>query len=379
MRNWMLIPLSLLALWTVLEVGLRIAGYNPLGDLIYGDRATFVQPASNSTRIYEGVPHAKGRAWGANVQLNALGLRDREYSVPAPAGVKRIVVIGDSVTFGNYMPQASTYVEQLEALYAAQNQSIEVINLGLGGYDTLQEVASLEDVGLAFKPDLVIVGFCINDIGVASGNLDYILKLKEYGATPLYRLRTAQWVRVQLDRIRLGQEMIEANKAERFAAVYGDYSVDVTQDDALMALRQQLGRIDGSDRRFSFSNAYTNLVNLGRMRYAFERLQAISNREGFPVLVMVIPFLMDEPANHDVWQTVYQMIGHEVLRAGLHVYNPYTAFKAHGFESLPRRANDFIHPNKAGHRLMAEGLQQQIAAKGWLLPVSPAKPDAGEP
>jgi lysophospholipase L1-like esterase len=115
------------------------------------------------------------------------------------------------------------------------------------------------------------------------------------------------------------------------------------------------------------------------MRYAFERLRGIANREGFPVLVLVIPFLMDEPANHDVWQTVYQMIGHEVQRVGFDVYNPYPVFKAYGFESLPQRSNDFIHPNKEGHRLMAEGLQQRIAAKGWLLPVSPAQPDAAEP
>lgn len=367
MRNWMLVPLSLIVLFLLLETGLRVAGYNPLGALVYNERSTFVQPARRvPERIYEGMPMATGRGWGADLQLNSWGLRDREYALGKPAGVQRILVLGDSITFGNYMPREATYAELLEALYAERGEAIEVINLGLGGYDTLQEVATLEDVGLQFQPDLVVVGFCVNDIGVASGNLDYILKLKEYGATPLYRSRLAQWVRVQLDRIRLGDELLEANKAERFAKTYGDYTVDVSDDAALMALRQQLNRLDKGNPAFSFSDLYGNTVNLGRMRYAFERLHMLSVQEGFPVLVMIIPFLKDDPVTRDAWQTAYRMIEHESRRLGFDVWNAYPAFSRHGFENLPRRRNDYIHPNETGHRLLAEGLAERIATQGWL-------------
>ncbi|TNF36264.1 MAG: SGNH/GDSL hydrolase family protein [Gammaproteobacteria bacterium] len=376
MRNWLLVPVSITVLLLFMELGLRVAGYNPLGNLVYNDRAAFIQPSVFPKRIYEGVPFARGRAWGADVELNSLGLRDSEYPLDAAEGVKRIVVIGDSVTFGNYMQQQDVYVEVLERHFRNRGQNVEVINMGLGGYDTLQEVATLEHIGLQFKPDLVIVGFCVNDIGVASGNLDYVLQLKEYGKTSLYRWRIAQLVRVQIDRIRLGREMMDANKAERFAEVYGDYSVDVTSDATLMALRAGLGQPNGNDSRFSFSNLYTSVLNLGRVRYAMESLRQIADREDFPVLVMIVPFLKNEPENHETWQTIYRMIEHEVNRVGLAHYTPYPEFGEYGFDRLTQRKNDFIHPNAEGHRLMAEGLYQQIMQEGWLFPVSPGNPAA---
>ncbi len=367
MRDWMLVPLSILFLLAALELGLRVAGYNPLGIHAYSDRAALVQPAQREPkRIYEGVPLASGHAWGTDVQLNAYGLRDREYALEKPLGTRRIVVLGDSITFGNHIAQHETYVEQLEAIYAKKDAPVEVINLGFGGYDPLQEVATLADVGLQFQPDLVIVGFCVNDIGVASGNLDYILKLKTYGATPLYRLRLAQWVRVQVDRIQLGEALLAANKAEQFAKVYGDYSADVTNDPVLMAWRHQLNQFNHGEHAFSYSRLYGNTVNLGRIRYAFEQLGDMSKQQGFPVLVMLVPYLDDAPVKREAWQTAYRMIEHEALRMEFAVWNAYPAFQEYGFERLPRRRGDYIHPNPEGHRLMAEGLAGQIDSHNWL-------------
>ncbi len=91
-----------------------------------------------------------------HVVVNAKGLRDRERPYDKPPGTFRIVVIGDSVVFGSggvEMPQRFT--ELLEQA----TQHVEVINMGVPGYGTDQELLYLKTEGLKYHPDLVL--FCV--------------------------------------------------------------------------------------------------------------------------------------------------------------------------------------------------------------------------
>lgn len=101
-------------------------------------------------------PYAK------DVAINSQGLRDREFAVPKPEGVYRILMIGDSLTFGSGVASADSLPKQLEAKLGSA--AVEVINAGVPGYGTYQERLLLEDVGLAYQPDLVILGFFHNDL-----------------------------------------------------------------------------------------------------------------------------------------------------------------------------------------------------------------------
>jgi len=71
-----------------------------------------------------------------------------------------------------------------------------VLNLGLGGYDTVQEVATLEDIGLAFEPAHVVLGFCVNDVGIVSMSMETTFDQDDW-KNPLYLSRIVQWLHVR--------------------------------------------------------------------------------------------------------------------------------------------------------------------------------------
>ncbi len=101
-----------------------------------------------------------------SVRTNSIGSRaDREFTYAKPPDVLRIVGLGDSFTFGYGVSVEDTYLARLERLLRADGLNVEVINLGVSGHGTAEELIMLGQRGLKFSPDLVIVGYCTNDIG----------------------------------------------------------------------------------------------------------------------------------------------------------------------------------------------------------------------
>lgn len=104
---------------------------------------------------------------GVPVKVNDLGFRDtRDYSLAKPPGTFRILVLGDSVTFGHGATFETTYPFLVGQLLKAWRPNVDwqVWNLGVPGYSTADELAYLNEVGDRFNPDLVVVGFYPNDI-----------------------------------------------------------------------------------------------------------------------------------------------------------------------------------------------------------------------
>jgi lysophospholipase L1-like esterase len=99
-------------------------------------------------------------------RINADGFRGPRHARPKPDGVFRLVVIGDSIAFGYAVAEDETFPRLLEARLRelAPQARVEVVNLGVGGYNAWNESELLKDVGLAYDPDLVLVQFCINDL-----------------------------------------------------------------------------------------------------------------------------------------------------------------------------------------------------------------------
>jgi lysophospholipase L1-like esterase len=112
-------------------------------------------------------PNYHGWFAGVPVQINALGFRDtRDYSLEKAPNTFRILVLGDSVTFGHGTVWTTTYPYLLQQRLKQWRPAVDwqVWNLGVPGYNTAQELKYLERVGPRYAPDLVIVGFFENDL-----------------------------------------------------------------------------------------------------------------------------------------------------------------------------------------------------------------------
>jgi len=104
---------------------------------------------------------------GVPVNINSLGLRDsREYALAKGPRTFRVLVLGDSVTFGHGSVYEHTYPYLVEQRLRVWRPDVDwqVWNAAVPGYNTSQELAQLLEVGPTFNPDLVIVGFFENDV-----------------------------------------------------------------------------------------------------------------------------------------------------------------------------------------------------------------------
>lgn len=363
--NAALVVGSLLILCLVLEIILRIVNYNPFGEFFASEGpAIFIQPSKNPQRLFEAKPGAKGKGWGTQVSINQFGFRGREYARTKAKDSYRIVVIGDSVAFGNNLAEDKNYPALLERMFTDAGRPVEVLNLALGGYDTLQEVATLEDIGLQFAPDLVILGYCINDIGVASGNLNYIKRLKNYNSA-IYRSRFVQFIRVQLDRVELIQYSKSANTNESFDSLYKNMQSDISGDAALQNKITLLSNLlnslpEDNKGKYFFTRDYTQTSRIQRLRFALERLQALQKNNAFDVLVLVTPYLAEDKTSQPLYQAVYAIIEHEINRLDFASLNFYRQFADAGFDAVILKENDGVHPNELGHELIAKELYQSI-------------------
>lgn len=109
-----------------------------------------------------------GHEWGSayNYSWGKWLFRQRPMEIPKPPGTRRLMVVGDSYTFGVGLAEEERYTEILQGLLqrVRARHSWEVVNLGLMGAPTTFERDLVLGLGPLLDPDRIIVGFCFNDV-----------------------------------------------------------------------------------------------------------------------------------------------------------------------------------------------------------------------
>src|SRR5262249_48034368 len=100
------------------------------------------------------------------VQINSLGLRDREIAPNPAPGTLRVLALGDSQTFGNGLELSDTWPKQLERILegSGDGRRWEVINAGIPGTDTWQHEVVLRRFLVTTHPNAVLLAFYVNDV-----------------------------------------------------------------------------------------------------------------------------------------------------------------------------------------------------------------------
>lgn len=153
---------SLLIILAITEAGLRLVG---LGHPYESEPEAYL-PSGDPELLFTPKPGYGGFSEGTRVEISSQGLRDQEYALGRQPNTTRVLVLGDSVTFGFGVLAEESFPERLEQRLndLGDGGRYEVINAGVIGYNTIQERVRLQQVGLQFQPDVVVLTFVVNDL-----------------------------------------------------------------------------------------------------------------------------------------------------------------------------------------------------------------------
>ena len=153
------IGIFMFVLLVMAEIGLRLVAYDDFRGVSFtveDPELTWVNKKSVDTE-------ARGPDYSYQVKTNSLGLRGSELQ-PAPAG--RILLLGDSYTFGSGVNDDETFAAQLQQqIEATDAKGWHVVNAGVTGYGARQSYKYAQRVWDEVQPKAVVYTHCGNDFG----------------------------------------------------------------------------------------------------------------------------------------------------------------------------------------------------------------------
>jgi lysophospholipase L1-like esterase len=160
MRNYakklLLVLLSTFLGLAICEIGLRLFGFKYSGSTWTSDPLVGVslRPGASAWEVDEGF------AW---TKINGHGYRDRDRALSKPRGVYRIAALGDSYTEARQVPMDKTFTslaeEEFNRSHCLGERQVEVLNFGIGGFGTAQELLLLRERVWKFDPDMIVLQF----------------------------------------------------------------------------------------------------------------------------------------------------------------------------------------------------------------------------
>jgi lysophospholipase L1-like esterase len=281
-----------------------------------------------------GVPvRHRGVAW---FKINSSGFRDHEFPLAKDEHVTRIISLGDSVTAGHGIKDIEQiYPRVLEDLLnqSGNHGRFEILNMGVNGYSTLQEVVTLEEKGIGLKPDIVMIGFCLNDFTSSEG-----------GAFSLLSARAGnQYLNINYRLARLRSLNYVVRKSRLAFVLYH----------RLSALIDSLGESELTRSGDIYTTDHRSV------RRGMEMLSELKKRHDFDVYIFVIPVfdgLFSKYRRTEYHQEVKSIVADFPEFTLFDLKNDFSEIGPDGSVF----SHDGLHPNAYGHRTLAEIMSDKI-------------------
>jgi len=156
--------ISLFVIFLILEVIVRATyefKFRPKGKADLPISKTY-KLAENKNLLYELLPNSKAKIKGEHYIINAFGFRDKKFRI-RKTNQTRILFVGDSVTYGWRISLEETYHKRLEKLLKDKGYDIDVMGMGIPGYNIVQEYHLIKETALNFNPDILVLQITPND------------------------------------------------------------------------------------------------------------------------------------------------------------------------------------------------------------------------
>ena len=271
-------------------------------------------------------------------QTNANGFRGPECPLAKPAGVFRVVFLGDSFTFGEGVRFEDTFAERTAALlarrFADAGRVFESCNLGVSGYNTSDALHLFEALVPRLQPDAVVLTYVLND-----------------AEPPLFQTAPGR------DPVRRARE----------SEVAEGVATPTPPDVALYELRvaQLIWQFAAQRRQGAATEAHYRALYLpGAQGWlasgsALDALVAHCQRARIPLLVALFPILHQLDDSHP-FLPEYRTVLERVRAAGGEALDLFPAFAGQDAPALWVHPTD-QHPNELAHALAAERLAERLA------------------
>lgn len=220
---------------------------------------------------------------GIAARTNSHGHRDDEVTLSRPAGVFRVLALGDSFTVGANVPLDKAYPQVLERLLNDRSDTrVEVINTGVGGWNPFQYAQYYAHYGRQFQPNAVMVGFFV-------GNDSYKQQ------TDAQALRTAVLGR------RVSREASRSGLIQARVFLYQHSNLFRYVTNRGQAVSWRLSRSDCSDFTPQYLQLQKRRLNNHRKQSRetialagnglsqIKTIKALADRDAIPLLVALIP------------------------------------------------------------------------------------------
>jgi len=258
---------------------------------------------------------------------NSLGYRGPTYAEHKDSNAFRIAVLGDSIVEGIGIDQyEELFTAKVERALREEGIPAEVLNFGVSGYNTQQEVATLKDKALRFDLDLVLLSYCLNDT-----------------ASPGYWL-----LKPLLDEANQKKNIYASN---RFAARY------LLRSALYRLVRFRLFTPSADEKKHLRFEPYATGDTVAE---SVSELARLSEAEGFQALVVVFPHFTDRTFENYAFGEQHEFIRSIADERDLLLLDLLPAYKACRKETPQPLHRDNLHPNARGHTCAADAITEFI-------------------
>ncbi len=98
------------------------------------------------------------------VSINSIGFRDVEHEQTKPAGIYRVLFLGDSYTEALQVPFEDIFWRRLQKEADEKHLNVEIMSMSVSSWSTGQELRAYECFGRQYHPDVVVLGFNTDDL-----------------------------------------------------------------------------------------------------------------------------------------------------------------------------------------------------------------------
>lgn len=165
-RDGVVILAVTVAIFIVAEFAIRLLAPQDVETTFVGDKSIALEDEVLG-HVYRPGAQAKvrGPEFSAEYKINQQGLRDEsDHPDPKPDDVTRILILGDSFTFGEGNAYDKIWPVVFERRMLEQGYSVDVVKAGVSGYDTRKELLYLKRLFPKYRPDVVVLTFLPNDL-----------------------------------------------------------------------------------------------------------------------------------------------------------------------------------------------------------------------